>query len=98
MSEVADSVRRGLEQALAYAKGEADETQYRVHVPAEVDVHAIRSRLGMTQEVFAARFGFSVNTLRDWEQERRQPKGPMRAYLLVIDREPEVVQRALRVA
>jgi len=30
MSKVADSVRRGLEQAVAYAKGEADLRAYRV--------------------------------------------------------------------
>jgi putative transcriptional regulator len=76
MSEVADSIRRGLEEAVAYAKGGADEARYRVHVPAEVDVRAIRARLGMTREEFAARFGFSVSTLRHWEQDRRQPERP----------------------
>ena len=34
MSEVADSIRRGLEEAVAYARGEANESDYRVHVPA----------------------------------------------------------------
>jgi putative transcriptional regulator len=52
----------------------------------------------MTQEEFAGRFGFSVNTLRHWEQGVRQPEGPTRAYLLVIQRAPNAVQRALRVA
>jgi putative transcriptional regulator len=55
----------------------------------------------MTQQTFAARFGFSVNTLRHWEQGKREPpsvEGPTRAYLLVIDRAPAVVQRALRIA
>jgi len=33
MSNVADSIRRGLEQAVAYAKGEADRSTYRVQVP-----------------------------------------------------------------
>jgi putative transcriptional regulator len=52
----------------------------------------------MTQQQFAARFGFNINTLRHWEQGRRVPEGPTRAYLLVIDREPEAVQKALRIA
>src|SRR5260370_42145058 len=52
----------------------------------------------MTQEEFAGRFGFSVNTLRHWEQGKRQPEGPTRAYLLVIDRAPKAVQKALRAA
>ncbi len=98
MSKVAASIRRGLQEAVAYTKGEADTRRYRVHVPNRVDVRAIRSRLGLTQEAFADRFGFSVNTLRHWEQGKRQPEGPTRAYLLVIDRAPNAVLKALRAA
>jgi putative transcriptional regulator len=98
MSKVADSIRRGLEEAVAYAQRTADPTRYGVHIPEDVDVKAIRTKLGMTQEEFAGRFGFSVNTLRHWEQGRRVPEGPTRAYLLVIDRDPKAVQRALRKA
>lgn len=96
MSRVADSLRRGLREAVAYAEGKADASAYRVHVPERIDVKAIRSKLDMTQEEFAGRFGFSVNTLRHWEQGSRQPEGPTRAYLLVIDRAPKAVQKALR--
>jgi len=39
---VASSIRRGLEQAVAYAKCEADTSRYRVHVPQRIDVRAIR--------------------------------------------------------
>lgn len=96
MSKVADSIRRGLEEALAYAEGSADASRhYGVHIPADVDVRAIRTRLNMTQEEFAGRFGFSINTLRHWEQGRRVPEGPARAYLLVIDRDPRAVENAL---
>jgi putative transcriptional regulator len=77
MSRVADSIRRGLRDAVAYAEGKADESGYRVHVPAKIDVKAIRTRLDMTQQEFAGRFGFSVNTLRHWEQGSRQPEGPI---------------------
>jgi putative transcriptional regulator len=76
----------------------ADMSLYRVHIPPEIDVKAIRGRLGMTQQEFAVRLGFSVNTVRHWEQGRRVPEGPTRAYLMVIDREPEAVQKALRIA
>ena len=98
MSKIGAGILRGLEQALDYANGTADLSQYSVHVPAAIDVRAIRGRLKMTQQQFASRFGFSVNTLRHWEQGRRAPEGPTRAYLLVIDREPEAVQKALRLA
>jgi len=95
---VADGILRGLRQALAIAEGTAEEGTYVVHIPAEIDVRAIRERQGLTQQQFAIHFGFSVNTLRHWEQGRRVPEGPTRAYLLVIDREPEAVRKALRIA
>ena len=96
--KIADSILRGLNEALAFAEGTADESRYVVHIPAEIDVKAIRVRLGLTQQEFAVRFGFSVNTVRHWEQGRRVPEGPTRAYLLVVDREPKAVQKALRIA
>ena len=98
MSRTAVSIRKGLEQAVRYAKGRASRKAYRVYVPVQIDVKAIRRKLAMTQQEFAARFGFSINTLRHWEQGKRQPEGPTRAYLLVIDRAPAAVQRALRIA
>ena len=98
MSKAANSIRKGLEEAVEYAKGGTSRKDYRVHVPEHVDVKAIRTKLGMTQQAFAARFGFSINTLRHWEQGKREPEGPTRAYLLVIDRAPAAVQRALRIA
>lgn len=96
VSRVADSIRRGLDEAIAFVEGKADASRYRVHIPDEIDVKAIRAKLGMTQEEFAGRFGFSIKTLRHWEQKQRVPEGPTRAYLLVIDRDPKAVQRALR--
>jgi putative transcriptional regulator len=93
--KVAKSIKRGLEQALSYARGEGSVRRFRVHVPDDIDVRAIRVRLKMTQEEFSARFGFSVNTLRHWEQGKRQPEGSARAYLTVISRDPKSVQKAL---
>jgi putative transcriptional regulator len=98
MTKLGDSIKRGLQEALAYADGTADKSAYRVHVPANIDVKAIRTALAMSQQEFAGRFGFSVNTLRHWEQGTRVPEGSARAYLLVIQRAPEAVQEALRAA
>jgi putative transcriptional regulator len=95
---IATSIQRDLGRALAYVEGTVEQSLYAVHIPEQVDVRAIRVRLKMTQQQFAVRFGFSINTLRHWEQGRRVPEGPTRAYLLVIDREPEAVQKALRIA
>ena len=95
---VAESIRRGLEEAIAIAKGEADPRTYRVHIPHEIDVRRIRAKLGMTQAQFAQTFGFSVDTLRHWEQGRRMPDGAARAYLKVIDHAPKTVAKALKAA
>jgi putative transcriptional regulator len=98
MTKLVDSIKRGLQEAIAYADGTADKSAYAVHVPANIDVKAIRAALAMSQQEFAGRFGFSVNTLRHWEQGTRVPEGSARAYLLVIQRAPEAVQEALRAA
>lgn len=97
-TRIADSIRRGLEEAIAYVEGPSDPDSYGVYIPETIDVKSIRMKIGMTQEEFAGRFGFSINTLRHWEQGRRVPEGPTRAYLLVIDRNPKAVQKALRAA
>ncbi len=93
MSKAGDSILKGAREALAYARGEPVDAV--VHVPEDIDVKAIRSKTGLSQVKFAARFGFSPNALRNWEQGRRQPDGAARAFLIVIDREPEIVMRAL---
>jgi putative transcriptional regulator len=93
-----DKIAAGLQAAADYANGTADVSRYRVHVPSDVDVKAIRKRLGMTQERFASTFGFPITTLRDWEQGRARPDTSARAYLIVIAREPEAVERALQAA
>jgi putative transcriptional regulator len=98
MSKVGKGILRGMKQALAFAEGTAKKGTYVVHIPPEIDIKAIRGRLGLTQQQFATRFGFNITTLRHWEQDRRVPDGTARAYLRVIDREPQAVQKALQVA
>jgi putative transcriptional regulator len=66
-----------------------------LHPPARVDVRAIREKLKLSQTAFAARFGFTAAAVRQWEQGRRQPHGPARVLLTIIDREPNAVRRAL---
>ena len=96
MSKIADSIRRGLAEAVDFAKGTADSKAFRVHVPEKVNVKAIRTGLGLTQEGFAGRYGFSVNAVRHWEQGKRQPESGTRAYLLVIENNPEAVEVAMQ--
>ncbi len=95
MTKAGNRILKSARQALAYAQGQADPDDYVVHIPENLDVKAIRSKIGMSQEEFAQHFGVSKRTVQDWEQRRRTPSGPSRAFLVVIDREPEAVRRAL---
>jgi len=55
----------------------------------------IRRALELTQEEFAARYHIPLGTLRDWEQGRAEPDQPTRAYLTLIARDPDRVNRTL---
>jgi putative transcriptional regulator len=55
----------------------------------------IRRALALTQEEFAVRYHIPLGTLRDWEQGRAEPDQPTQAYLKIIAREPERVERVL---
>src|SRR5579864_9407929 len=55
----------------------------------------IRRALELTQEEFAVRYHIPLGTLRDWEQGRAEPDQPTRAYLMLIARDPDHVNRVL---
>ena len=59
-------------------------------------VQAVRARTGLSQTQFAKVYRINVARLRDLEQGRTQPDSAMLAYLTVIGREPEAVERALQ--
>ncbi|MFZ2447889.1 MAG: helix-turn-helix domain-containing protein [Syntrophobacteraceae bacterium] len=59
-------------------------------------VSVIRRALGFSQEEFAAKFHIPLGTLRDWEQNRKEPDAAARAYLTVIARNPKAVSDALQ--
>lgn len=88
-----ESIRQGLNEAIAHAKGEP--VAARIHTLAPPDIKALRRSLGFTQEQFAARLGFSVATLRHWERGDRKPHGPALVLLNIVQREPQAVLRAL---
>ena len=87
-----------MKELQAHLRGEIILSETVYHVPPETDVRALRETLGLSQADFAALFGFNVRSLQDWEQGRRRPEIPIRAYLAVIQRDPQAVIRALRAA
>jgi len=95
LGRVGKDVVEGLKEATAHVRGEVSLREYEYDVPGPVDVKAIRAKSGLSQSQFARRFGFSVRTLQDWELGRAKPPSAVRAYLMVIDRFPEAVEKAL---
>ena len=60
-----DKIAAGLNEALEIARGNAKPSK--LYVPAEISVREIRKKLGLSQDDFAAEFGFTINQIRDWE-------------------------------
>jgi putative transcriptional regulator len=83
----------GLNDVEAFLAGEQE--GFKTHVPQDVDVKAIRNRLGMTQARFSNTFGFSLDAIKHWEGGRRTPEAPARTLLTIIDKNPAAVLTAL---
>ena len=58
-------------------------------------IKIIRRALELTQEEFSVRYHIPLGTLRDWEQGRSEPDKPAKAYLMLIARDPDHVNRLL---
>ena len=85
----------GLEQAIAWSRGENVRVRVtQIRVP-DVDVRDLRRKMGLSQSQFATKFGFPPATLRNWEQHRARPDAPTRVLLAVIARHPEAVEDVL---
>jgi len=93
MSNAGKRLIAASEEAIAIARGEREPAG--LFVPADVDTRSIRRRLHLSQDDFAAEFGFSISQIRDWEQGRTRPLGASRAYLMMIDCDPVAIRRLL---
>ncbi len=91
----ASKILKGLDQAIAHAGGECEARERRISIPDAIDVRAVRSALNLSQAEFALMFGFKIDTIRNWEQDKRVPNAQARALLKIIESEPEAVMRAL---
>jgi putative transcriptional regulator len=96
MTTVFEDMMIGLNEVDDFLAGE--NAGYKVSVPAQVDVKAIRKRLNMTQCRFSDTFGFSLDAVKHWEGGRRTPESSARVLLTVIARNPHAVIAALQPA
>ena len=89
-SELVDSIK----EAGKIKKGLVKPSRVFTYRP--VDIKRIRGRLDISQAQFALMIGVSKSTLQNWEQGRREPDGPAKALLRVVDKQPAAVLQALR--
>jgi putative transcriptional regulator len=98
VSEFESKLLRSVQQAVDWANGKPGTARV-TYVPIlKVDVKKVRTKLKMSQTQFAVKFGFTLDSIQNWEQGHRQPEGPARTLLTVIDKNPKAVQDALRVS
>jgi putative transcriptional regulator len=72
-----------------------DKVPHRRTTRRRTDVRGLRERIDLTQTAFARMIGVSVRTLQNWEQGRREPRGPAKALLTVVEQQPKAVLEAL---
>jgi len=92
--ETFDELLESIREGGAILRGEKEAS--RVFEAEEPDVAAIRDAYGLSQRRFADLLGLSVRTVQNWEQGRRQPRGPARVLLHVAARHPEAILDVVR--
>ncbi|HXA03348.1 MAG TPA: type II toxin-antitoxin system MqsA family antitoxin [Bryobacteraceae bacterium] len=92
---VGNRIIEGLEQAVAWTRGEDHRARVTLVQVPNVDVREVRRKMGLSQAQFATKFGLPPATLRNWEQGRARPDAPTRVLLAVIAKHPEVVEEVL---
>ncbi|MDP3770124.1 MAG: helix-turn-helix domain-containing protein [bacterium] len=94
---IGDEIIQGMTEAIEYIRGnETGAIVHKVEIPDEIDVKSIREKLNLSRQEFADSFGFSARTLQHWEQGDRNPHGPARVLLLLLQREPKIIAKILR--
>ena len=91
-----EALIQGLEEALAWKRGEIALETWRTCPMPPAQVKAIRKKVAKTARAFEARFGIPAATISNWEQGRREPDVAARLLLRVIEDAPEVVEQVVR--
>lgn len=91
MKTAFDKIAAGLDDAIAFAKGDLS----RGRIAKVVDIKAIRAARGLSQGEFSRRYRLPLGTLRDWEQHRRMPDTGSKLYLAMIEADPEGVEKII---
>lgn len=92
---IGDEIVEGLEELVAWKKGDKRLKTLTVELPKAADVPQIRKKLGYSQSELASLLSVSLATLQNWEQGRREPQGAARSLLMVASTHPEAVKNSM---
>lgn len=93
---IGNEILEGLNESIKHIRGKKTGARaHKVEIPDNINVKNIRKKLKLTRQEFADCYGFSTRTLQHWEQGNRHPHGPARILLLLLQREPQVIQNIL---
>ena len=89
MTSLFDDLKEGLQEAIAFAKGEGPARVTRFEIEPEitytnVEIREIRTNAKMTQAVFALYMGVSIKTVEAWESGRTHPTGPACRLMTIL--------------
>jgi putative transcriptional regulator len=88
-----EDLSKSIKEAGKIRRGEIKAS--RVFTYNAVGIRKLRESVNVSQSKFARMIGVSVDTVQNWEQGRRRPRGPAMALLRVFQRNPKVVVGAL---
>lgn len=89
-------IEAGLREAIAHRKGQLALPTRLVAAMSPARVKAIRKAVSRSPKEFEQKFGVPARTMEGWEQGRRQPDPAARAFLKVIEANPDEVERVLQ--
>jgi putative transcriptional regulator len=94
---LADGTERTLTGSADGGAGESGDPGAAAYAPAAY-ARGVRARTKLTQAEFASRIGVPIETVRNWEQGKRSPRGPARALLKLIEKAPQIAFAVLGAA
>ena len=92
-TDIGLGIEEGLREVLAWKRGEVALEVRNVDSMPPARIKAIRKKVAKTAAAFESRFGIPASTIQNWEQGRRKPDPAARLLLLVIEQNPEMVEK-----
>lgn len=98
MSNMFDSITKGLTEAIEFEQGKisARRNVVKVTPPLEfsaAEIKGIRRKAGMTQVAFANVLGVSPKTVEAWECGRNRPDGPARRMMGLLSEDEHFAEK-----